>query len=89
MRGFYGLVKAVTFGWIFLVQPWPTLFPELWANWGDTARLIANLLVYVSVTLCIVRGLPVILECLVETKVIKLKAPANANPAAQRMIRRA
>jgi CDP-diacylglycerol--glycerol-3-phosphate 3-phosphatidyltransferase len=90
MRGFYGLVKAVTFGWIFLIQPWPTLFPELWMNWGDTALLIANLLVYVSVTLCIVRGVPVILECLVETRVIKWKAttPAAAGPA-ERMIRRA
>jgi CDP-diacylglycerol--glycerol-3-phosphate 3-phosphatidyltransferase len=90
MRGFYGLVKAITFGWIFLIQPWPTLFPELWINWGDTARLIANLLVYVSVTFCIVRGVPVILECLVETRVIKWKATATAAAGpAERMIRRA
>lgn len=92
MRGFYGVVKAVTFGWIFMIQPWPALFPELWANWGGTAQLIADLLVYVCVTLCIVRGLPVILECLVEAKVIKPReVPMAASPVStsQRMARRA
>ena len=90
MRGFYGVVKAVTFGWIFLIQPWPTLFPGLWTRWGGTASLVADLLVYVCVALCIVRGLPVILECLVEAKVIKPKdLPAAALPAAERMVRRA
>lgn len=82
MRGFYGTVKAVTFGWIFLIQPWPALFPELWLRVGDTASLIADFLVYVSVALCIIRGVPVILECLVEANVLK----ANPKPAANAMI---
>jgi CDP-diacylglycerol--glycerol-3-phosphate 3-phosphatidyltransferase len=89
MRGFYGVVKAVTFGWIFLIQPWPTLLPEFWAQWADTATMVGMLLVYVSVTLCIVRGVPVILECLVEAKVIRLKVPAATAPAPDRMVRRA
>lgn len=92
MRGFYGVIKAVTFGWIFMIQPWPALFPELWTNWGGTAQLIADLLVYVCVTLCIVRGLPVILECLVEAKVIKpreVPMAAPPVPRSQRMARRA
>lgn len=91
MRGFYGVIKAVTFGWIFMIQPWPVLFPDLWARWGGTAGLIADLLVYVCVTLCIVRGLPVILECLVEAKVIKPREipVAPPVPASQRMVRRA
>lgn len=89
MRGFYGLVKAVTFGWIFLIQPWPALFPELWSQWGAAADATANLLVYVSVTLCVIRGLPVILECLVETKVIRLKKTLGAAPAADRLVGRA
>jgi CDP-diacylglycerol--glycerol-3-phosphate 3-phosphatidyltransferase len=89
MRGFYGVVKAVTFGWIFFIQPWPTLFPELWQQWGNAAALIANLLVYTSVALCIVRGLPVIIECLVATKVIKIKpVPATPETAAP-LVRRA
>lgn len=90
MRGFYGVVKAVTFGWIFLIQPWPALFPDLWTRWGATAELIADLLVYVCVTLCIVRGLPVILECLADAKLIRAKkTPAAPPPTAERMIRRA
>lgn len=100
MRGFYGTVKTVTFGWIFVIQPWPVLFPELWQQWGDTAGLIVSLLVYISVALCLIRGAPVILECLVETKVIKLKpvpipdassaaTPPAANAAVEPMIRRA
>lgn len=83
MRGFYGTLKAVTFGWIFLIQPWPRLFPELWQQWGDTAGVITSLLVYTSVAICLIRGAPVILECLVETKVIKLKpVPSAATPSA-------
>lgn len=91
MRGFYGVIKAITFGWIFMIQPWPALFPDLWASWSGTARLIADLLVYICVALCIVRGLPVILECLVEAKVFKPRAVplAAPPPTPQRMVRRA
>ena len=97
MRGFYGTIKAVAFGAIFVFQPWPALFPELWQAWGYIAGLIVNLLVYTSVALCLIRGAPVIFECLVETKVIKLKpAPVTittaspaANCAAEPLIRRA
>ena len=80
MRGFYGVVKAVTFGWIFLIQPWPALFPDLWLRAGNAADLATDLLVYVCVALCIIRGIPVILECLVETNVLKVgnKPAANA-----------
>ena len=90
MRGFYGVIKAVTFGWIFFLQPLPALVPELWQNWGPRAGIIADLLIYTSVALCLIRGLPVILECLVETKVIKLKpVPMSATPAAEPLVRRA
>ena len=82
MRGFYGIVKAVTFGAIFLFQPWPLLFPELWQEWGSLAGLVVNLLVYASVTLCLVRGAPVIVECLIETNVIKPKT-VSAPPTNQ------
>ncbi len=78
MRGFYGVIKAVAFAWIFLIQPWPALFPELWQTMAMPARLVADLLIYLSVTLCIVRGVPVIVECLVQTNVIKLKTAPGA-----------
>lgn len=90
MRGFYGIVKAVTFGAIFLFQPWPVLFPELWQQWGAIAGLVVDLLIYASVALCLIRGAPVIVECLVATKVIRLKpAPAKASRAAKPVFRAA
>lgn len=82
MRGFYGIVKAATFGWIFLIQPWPALFPDLWLRAGDAANLTADLLVYVSVALCIIRGVPVIMECLVATNVLKVSNKPAANALA-------
>lgn len=82
MRGFYGVIKAVTFGWIFLIQPWPILFPELWSNAAAAAELIADILVYICVALCIIRGLPVIMECLAEANVLKV----SGKPAANAMI---
>lgn len=63
MRGLYGVVKAVTFAWIFLIQPLPAQFPAIWQAYGAEARLIADLLIYASVLMCILRGLPVIAEC--------------------------
>jgi len=36
MRGVYGGVKGVTFGWVLLLQPVPPLHPEALATWGPT-----------------------------------------------------
>ena len=62
MRGFYGALKATTFGWIFLIQPLPRLAPELWAAWSAPIGLITAALVYAAVTLCLARGIPVLVE---------------------------
>jgi CDP-diacylglycerol---glycerol-3-phosphate 3-phosphatidyltransferase len=62
MRGLYGTIKAVTFGWIFLIQPWPILFPELWAQWSLALQAATQTLVYASVALCLLRGIPVVAE---------------------------
>src|SRR3546814_10608760 len=56
MRGFYGALKAVTFGWIFLVQPWPRLDPELWAAWSLPIEMVTMTLIYASTAICIIRG---------------------------------
>jgi len=64
MRGLYGALKAVTFGWIFFLQPMPTLFPETWAHFSGPASWLAGLLVYASVVVCLLRALPVVLEFL-------------------------
>lgn len=62
MRGLYGALKAVTFGWIFLVQPWPALLPEFWAAWSPPLHFLTSLLVYASVLVCLLRAAPVIAE---------------------------
>lgn len=62
MRGFYGALKAVTFGWLFLLQPWPSLDPASWAAWSPALAPVTAGLVYASVLVCLVRGVPVIVE---------------------------
>jgi CDP-diacylglycerol--glycerol-3-phosphate 3-phosphatidyltransferase len=62
MRGFYGALKAATFGWILLVQPWPQLDPASWSAWSDYAGFVSALLIHASVIVCLARGIPVVLE---------------------------
>ena len=69
MRGVYGGVKAVTFGWVLLLQPLPQLYPEVWATWAPTFQAVTMALVLISVGFCLVRGLPVVAEFVVDQKV--------------------
>lgn len=62
MRGLYGALKAVTFGWIFLLQPWPRLDPALWALWSGALERVTAGLVMATVVVCLLRGLPVVVE---------------------------
>jgi CDP-diacylglycerol---glycerol-3-phosphate 3-phosphatidyltransferase len=62
MRASYGTVKGVAFGWLFFLQPWPALFPQLWQTHGPALQWISDALIYSAVTLCVVRALPVLLE---------------------------
>jgi CDP-diacylglycerol--glycerol-3-phosphate 3-phosphatidyltransferase len=62
MRLFYGVLKAVAFGFMFLIQPWPALFPEDFAQYQTTINVIKGVLVYTAVAICIARGLPVLIE---------------------------
>lgn len=62
MRGFYATIKAITFAWILLWQPFPVLMPEFWAQWSFSIEMISLILVVISASLCIIRGLPVIAE---------------------------
>lgn len=62
MRGFYAVVKAATFAWILLWQPMPALAPEFWAQWSSAINMVSFLLVLTSAALCVIRGLPVIIE---------------------------
>ena len=62
MRLFYGILKAVTFGYVFLIQPWPELFPEFYSDSRAMLIGIKWILVYATVAVCLIRGLPVIFE---------------------------
>jgi CDP-diacylglycerol---glycerol-3-phosphate 3-phosphatidyltransferase len=62
MRAFYAVVKATAFCWLLLVQPLPAIAPDVWARWGPALTGVAVALVYLAVLICIVRGLPVIVE---------------------------
>ncbi|MGE0095834.1 MAG: CDP-alcohol phosphatidyltransferase family protein [Alphaproteobacteria bacterium] len=63
-RGLYGALKLVTFGWLFLIQPWPMLYPEFWSIWNTAIVTGGNVLVFATVIMCIARAVPVIIEYL-------------------------
>ncbi|MBI4725759.1 CDP-alcohol phosphatidyltransferase family protein [candidate division TA06 bacterium] len=69
MRGLYGTLKVVTFGWIFLLQPWPALMPGFWSQNAAYLKTATALLIYLTVAVCILRSVPVIAEFIIEQKV--------------------
>lgn len=62
MRALYAVAKATVFCWLLLLQPLPAVAPALWADYGAIGVAIGEGLVLVAVALCLVRGLPVIVE---------------------------
>lgn len=62
MRLLYGTLKAVTFGYIFLIQPWPQLFPNFYTESQALLATVKGILVYTTVAVCVIRSLPVIFE---------------------------
>jgi len=68
MRGFYAVLKAVTFAWILAWQPTPVLAPDFWAQWGYPLTTIGLVLAWASAAICVVRGLPVIIEFCVNAR---------------------
>jgi len=80
MRIFYASVKGTAFCWILLIAPLVQLTPSFWEAWGWLLSLIATVLVYLSVVLCVVRGLPVIIEFVYnEKETLVPKFPNNKN----------
>lgn len=69
MRGMYGTIKATAFGWLLLIQPLPDLAPAFWGEWSGPVGMITIILVYASVLVCLMRGVPVIVEFAVQHKV--------------------
>lgn len=62
MRIGYAVIKAVTFGWILFWQPFPDLTPAFWDAWSAAITGVSLALVIVSAMLCVLRGLPVVIE---------------------------
>lgn len=61
MRGFYGLAKGLAFGGLTLCQALTALGPEA-VSQMSLFFWLTPILVYLSVFLCIVRGVPVLLD---------------------------
>lgn len=62
MRGFYAVLKAAVFTWIVFLVSVPAVFPEFWQHWSWLLNLCTDALVYTTVAICLVRGIPVLLE---------------------------
>jgi CDP-diacylglycerol--glycerol-3-phosphate 3-phosphatidyltransferase len=62
MRIFYSVLKATAFCWMLLIHPLLALFPQFLLEWSRILIGIGGFLVYLSVAVCLARGLPVIIE---------------------------
>jgi len=68
MRAFYAVLKAVTFCLLVFALPLPDLVPQFWNDYGGLIRTTGLWLAYASVAICMVRGLPVIIEFIDEQR---------------------
>lgn len=84
MRAFYGALKAITFAWVLLIQPWPHLDPGSWAVWSAPVQAITMALVLSSVTVCLMRGIPVIWEFVADGRVFSRPGADEPLPASRR-----
>lgn len=62
MRALYGLVKAFAFGALIVLQLLRSFGPDVPDFYPGVAQIIVWTSVYLSVTLCIIRGIPVLME---------------------------
>lgn len=68
MRIFYASTKGTTFCWMLLIQPVPVVMPGIWADWSWLLLAIGTALVWLSVIQCLLRGLPVVTEFVVDQR---------------------
>lgn len=64
MRFSYALVKFMTFAWLFMLIPVQAVYPAVWNAQHGWLLAVADGLVYLTVSLCLMRGLPVVAESL-------------------------
>jgi len=77
MRGFYGGLKAVTFAWLLSLAPLAYFEPALWNAGRDAIALTTGVLVYSTVALCLLRGLPVLIEFATRHRVFQPRETAQ------------
>lgn len=68
MRIFYAVVKACAFCGLALLRPFPAVLPEIWAYIETAIVTLTYFFVYLAVLICIVRGLPVVIEFVLSQK---------------------
>ena len=73
MRGLYGGLKAVTFAWLLAQGPLAYFEPALWARWSEAIALTTGILVYSTVVLCLLRGVPVLVEFAMRHRVFQIR----------------
>lgn len=83
MRGLYGGLKAVTFAWLLSQAPLAYFQPELWGRWGDSFPLVTGILVYAAVVLCLLRGVPVLVEFALRHRVFQVRQTAQTQHVAR------
>lgn len=64
MRVFYAVIKAVTFCWLMLTFALSALIPDLSPSFLSLLQVTGQVLVLLSVALCLLRGAPVLVEFL-------------------------
>jgi len=77
MRGLYGGLKAVTFAWLLSMTPLAYFQPDLWAARAGTMAVVTAVLVYSTVVLCLLRGVPVLLEFVLRHRVFQPRETAQ------------
>lgn len=62
MRSGYAVVKAVAFCWLLMLPGLPDAAPSVWSEHSEMLLLIGMMLTWLAVVLCILRGVPVVME---------------------------
>ena len=77
VRVLYAVVKGCAFSGLALQRPGPAVLPEFWGYVGWLLTGLTYFFVYLSVVLCVARGLPVIVEFVYSQKDDILKRPGT------------
>jgi len=77
VRILYAVAKAAAFAGLAIQIPGPALLPEFWGQIGWLLTALTYFFVYLSVVLCIARGLPVIAEFVRAQKSDILRRPGK------------